>query len=111
MGLRMISGLPTDIKPYNSMYGTYGSDVRDEAMILETLTLLGQQQKASVWCVRAVPPNYRRIAGIARKLRLIHCCDSEYCGVNKSGGKLRSTTRQIAIRQMSIRLRTCGNRP
>jgi hypothetical protein len=29
------------------MYGTYGSDLRDEAMILETLTLLGQQQKAS----------------------------------------------------------------
>ena len=29
------------------MFGTYGSDLRDEAMILETLTLLGQQQKAS----------------------------------------------------------------
>jgi uncharacterized protein YfaS (alpha-2-macroglobulin family) len=29
------------------MFGTYGSDLRDEAMILETLTLLGQRQKAA----------------------------------------------------------------
>jgi uncharacterized protein YfaS (alpha-2-macroglobulin family) len=47
VGLRMINGLPTDIAPYNSMYGTYGSDLRDEAMILETLTLLNQRQKAA----------------------------------------------------------------
>ena len=47
IGLQMIKSLPLTIKPYNSMYGTFGSDLRDEAMILETLTLLGQQQKAA----------------------------------------------------------------
>lgn len=47
VGLRMIARLSTTVKPYNSLYGTYGSDLRDEAMILETLTLLGQKQKAT----------------------------------------------------------------
>ncbi|MES2829406.1 MAG: MG2 domain-containing protein [Bacteroidota bacterium] len=36
----LIKGLSTFVKPYNQMGGTYGSDVRDESMILETLTLL-----------------------------------------------------------------------
>ncbi|SCW46139.1 alpha-2-macroglobulin [Mucilaginibacter sp. NFR10] len=47
VGLRMIARLSTTVKPYNSLYGTYGSDLRDEAMILETLTLLGQKQKVA----------------------------------------------------------------
>jgi uncharacterized protein YfaS (alpha-2-macroglobulin family) len=47
VALQMIKGLGTTVKPYNQMFGTYGSDLRDEAMILETLTLLGQRQKAA----------------------------------------------------------------
>jgi len=43
----MIAGLPTAIEPYKQLGGTYGSDVRDQAMILETLTLLGQKAKAA----------------------------------------------------------------
>ncbi|MDF2433660.1 MAG: alpha-2-macroglobulin [Mucilaginibacter sp.] len=43
----MIAGLPTAIKPYYTLFGTYGSDLRDDAMILETLTLLGQHAKAA----------------------------------------------------------------
>ncbi|PST82945.1 hypothetical protein C7T94_09960 [Pedobacter yulinensis] len=43
---QLIKGLSTDIKPYNQLSGTYGSDLRDQAMILETLTLLGQHGKA-----------------------------------------------------------------
>ncbi|TZF83653.1 hypothetical protein FW774_09255 [Pedobacter sp. BS3] len=46
IAVKLISGLETSIKPYHQSGGTYGSDVRDEAMILETLTLLGQRSKA-----------------------------------------------------------------
>ncbi|MGY3052071.1 uncharacterized protein YfaS (alpha-2-macroglobulin family) [Pedobacter sp. UYEF25] len=43
----MVRGLAIEVKPYTQLGGTYGSDVRDEAMILETLTLLGQKAKAA----------------------------------------------------------------
>jgi uncharacterized protein YfaS (alpha-2-macroglobulin family) len=43
----LVRGLTQTVKPYNQMSGTYGSELRDEAMIMETLTLLGQKDKAS----------------------------------------------------------------
>ena len=89
IGLQMIAGLPTTIKPYNSMYGTYGSDLRDEAMILETLTLLGQQQKASVLlrtvAARLSQDDWYSTQTTAFSLFAI----AEYCGANKSGSKLQ----------------------
>ncbi|RZK62618.1 MAG: hypothetical protein EOO85_32080, partial [Pedobacter sp.] len=42
----LIQNLPTEVKPYTQLGGTYGSDVRDQAMILETLTLLGRKSSA-----------------------------------------------------------------
>jgi len=88
IGLQMIAGLPTTIKPYNQLYGTYGSDVRDEAMILETLTLLGQRQKASgmVQTVAAhlSTDEWYSTQTTAYSLLAI----AEYCGQNKSGAKL-----------------------
>ncbi|MGZ4000696.1 MAG: alpha-2-macroglobulin family protein, partial [Mucilaginibacter sp.] len=88
IGLQMIAGLPTTIKPYNSMYGTYGSDLRDEAMILETLTLLGQQQRASgllhTVAARLSQDDWYSTQTTAYSLIAI----AEYCGINKSGGKL-----------------------
>ncbi|MGY0036241.1 alpha-2-macroglobulin family protein [Pedobacter sp. NJ-S-72] len=38
----LIKGLDITVKPYIQLGGTYGSDSRDQAMILETLTLMGQ---------------------------------------------------------------------
>jgi uncharacterized protein YfaS (alpha-2-macroglobulin family) len=87
-GLQMINGLPTTVKPYNQLFGTYGSDVRDEAMILETLTLLGQRQKASgmVQTVAAhlSTDEWYSTQTTAYSLLAI----AEYCGQNKSGSKL-----------------------
>jgi uncharacterized protein YfaS (alpha-2-macroglobulin family) len=87
-GLQMIAGLPTTIKPYNQLYGTYGSDVRDEAMILETLTLLGQRQKAAgmVQTVAAhlSTDEWYSTQTTAYSLLAI----AGYCGQNKSGSKL-----------------------
>jgi uncharacterized protein YfaS (alpha-2-macroglobulin family) len=44
---QLIKGLSTNIKPYNEMANTFGSDERDEAMILETLTLMGKTTLAA----------------------------------------------------------------
>jgi uncharacterized protein YfaS (alpha-2-macroglobulin family) len=46
VALQLISGLPTDLPIRNDWGFTYGSDVRDEAMILETLTLMGRRTEA-----------------------------------------------------------------
>ncbi|UKJ09119.1 alpha-2-macroglobulin family protein [Solitalea lacus] len=43
----LIRGLSTSVKKYKQLGGTFGSDLRDQAMILETLSLLGEKQKAS----------------------------------------------------------------
>lgn len=43
---KIISKLPTNISPYREMYFTYGSDIRDKAMFLETYCLLKQYNKA-----------------------------------------------------------------
>jgi alpha-2-macroglobulin len=43
---KIISGLSTIVKPYRELSYTYGSDMRDRALILETLTLLNEKTKA-----------------------------------------------------------------
>jgi len=43
---QMIKDLTTEVKSYFELSGTYGSDIRDKAMILETLVELGEKEKA-----------------------------------------------------------------
>lgn len=43
----LIKGLSVEVQPYQQLGGTYGSGLRDEAMILETLTLLGRKGEAA----------------------------------------------------------------
>ncbi len=45
-GKKIIEGLPTALKPYLQMSYTYGSDLRDKAIILETLLMLNERTKA-----------------------------------------------------------------
>jgi uncharacterized protein YfaS (alpha-2-macroglobulin family) len=42
----LTQNLPLQVSSYRELYYTYGSDLRDEAMILETLTLTGEKDKA-----------------------------------------------------------------
>jgi uncharacterized protein YfaS (alpha-2-macroglobulin family) len=44
---KLIAGAGTDIKPYCELSYSYGSDVRDKAMIIETLCLLDMKGKAA----------------------------------------------------------------
>ncbi len=46
IALQLISGLPVDLPVRQYPGFTYGSDMRDEAMILETLTLMGRRTEA-----------------------------------------------------------------
>jgi uncharacterized protein YfaS (alpha-2-macroglobulin family) len=88
IGKQMIVGLPLTVKPYFLLYGTYGSDLRDEAMILETLTLLGQQQKAATQlrlvAARLSVDDWYSTQTTAYSLIAI----AEYCGKNKTAAKL-----------------------
>lgn len=42
---KLMAGLPTQIKSYQEMAYSYGSDLRDKAIILETLLLLNEREK------------------------------------------------------------------
>jgi alpha-2-macroglobulin len=42
---KMMANLPVAVKPYQEMAYSYGSDLRDKAIILETLLLLGEKEK------------------------------------------------------------------
>lgn len=46
VALQLISGLPTDLPARPDPGYTFGSDLRDEAMILETLVLMGRRNEA-----------------------------------------------------------------
>ncbi|MCE3260591.1 MAG: hypothetical protein K0S12_2232, partial [Bacteroidetes bacterium] len=45
--LALVKNLPTQVNPYKELSYSYGSDVRDEAMILEALSLLKENEKAA----------------------------------------------------------------
>ena len=44
-GKKLIANLSTSVKPYQEMAYSYGSDLRDKAIILETLLLLNERTK------------------------------------------------------------------
>lgn len=84
----MIGGLPLIIKPYYSLYGTYGTDLRDEAMILETLTLLGRQQQAATE-LRTVAAHLSQDDWYSTQTTAYSLVAiAEYCGKNKTAAKL-----------------------
>lgn len=89
VAVQLIRGLPLSIKPYNQSYGTYGSDLRDEAMILETLTLLGYKKSANdmVGNISAELAHEDWYSTQTTAYALIAI--SKYCGLNTPGKKLR----------------------
>ena len=48
----LVYGFETNISPYVELSGNYGSGTRDEAMILETLTIMKDRSKAGTLAVR-----------------------------------------------------------
>lgn len=86
---QLISGLPTQVKPYDQLDYTYGSDERDQAMILETLTLMGRRKAASdvLRSVAAHLSEDRWYSTQTTAYALLAI--AQYCGQNNSPYKLQ----------------------
>ncbi len=89
--LQLISGLPTTFNTNHSPGYTYGSDTRDEAMVLETLTLLGRRTLASdlvnTLAAKLSEDYWYSTQTTAYTLIAI----AKYCGKNPSGQKIIAT--------------------
>ncbi len=85
----MVSGLSIEVKPYSQLGGTYGSDLRDQAMILETLTLLNQKAKAASLlqpiAARLGEDTWYSTQTTAYGLLAV----AKFCGTNKAANKLQ----------------------
>ncbi len=86
--LDLISGLATSFPVRTSWGYTYGSDTRDEAMVLETLTLLDKKAKAEELlrsiCAKLAQDYWYSTQTTAYSLIAI----AKYCGKNPSGAKI-----------------------
>ncbi len=101
IALDLISGMATTFPVRTSWGYTYGSDTRDEAMVLETLILLGKKAKAE-----------ELMKSIAAKLSQDYWYSTQttaysliaiakFCGKNPSGAKIISSA-NIAGKQTDI---------
>ena len=87
----LIKNLPTEVKPYNQLGGTFGSDLRDKAMILETLTAMGQRARAGelVKQIAALLSQESWYSTQTTAYTLIAI--AKYCGSNTNGSKMNFT--------------------
>lgn len=88
VALSLIKDLPTSVKAYKELSYSYGSDVRDEAMILETLSLLKEHAKASP-LAKQVAKNLNSNSWMSTQetaYSLLAMCD--YAGVKSSTGEM-----------------------
>ncbi|MBS1512543.1 MAG: hypothetical protein JST86_16985 [Bacteroidetes bacterium] len=88
--LDLISGLSTTFPVRSNPGYTFGSDVRDEAMVLETLTIMGQGQKQKtkdlLTMIAADLSQDRWYSTQTTAYSLIAI--AKYCGKNPSGSKI-----------------------
>ncbi|PWT97745.1 MAG: hypothetical protein C5B52_13345 [Bacteroidetes bacterium] len=84
----LIAGLPTSFEKRKNPGYTYGSDVRDQAMVLETLTLLGKRKEAGdlVQTISADLSSDYWYSTQTTAYSLIAI--AQYCGANPSGQKI-----------------------
>lgn len=96
--LDLISGLSIDFPARTSAGFTYGSQLRDQAMVLETLTLMGKREKAA-----------QLLATVAARLSEDYWCSTQttaysliaiakYCGKNASGSKIIASTNIAGVK-------------
>ncbi|NML36721.1 hypothetical protein HHL17_05870 [Chitinophaga sp. G-6-1-13] len=85
----LVQNLSTEVKPYNQLGGTFGSDLRDKAMILETLTLLGQRNRANE-LVKQIATNLSQNDQWYSTQTTAYALISiaKFCGSNKGSSKI-----------------------
>ena len=88
--LDLMSGLPTSFEKRPAPGITFGSDLRDQAMVLETLTLMGKRTKAAellpAIAAKLSQDNWYSTQTTAYALIAI----AKYCGKNPPGAKIIS---------------------
>ncbi|ATL46084.1 hypothetical protein COR50_02280 [Chitinophaga caeni] len=83
----LVKGLSTDVKPYNQMGYTYGSDLRDKAIILQTLTILGKRTEA-LGLLKEIASNLSQDRWYSTQTTAYSLIAiATYCGQNKTGAK------------------------
>jgi len=88
---KLIYGLSTSVTPYQQMSFTYGSDMRDEGMILETLTEMGRRTQA-LTVLRSLAAKLSKDSWYSTQATAFALIGiSKYCGVNKQGSKMNFT--------------------
>ncbi len=89
--LDLISGLSTTFTARQNPGFTYGSDVRDEAMVLETLTLLGKKNKAEE-LMHSIAANLSQDYWYSTQTTAYSLIAiAKFCGKNANGSKIISS--------------------
>ena len=103
VAVQLINGLPTKFKERPNSGITFGSDTRDEAMVLETLTLMNRKSQASelvkTIAAKLSDENWYSTQTTAYSLMAI----ARYCGMNKDGSKINVTE---SINSISLNIGT-----
>ncbi|PUZ28965.1 hypothetical protein DCC81_05695 [Chitinophaga parva] len=81
----LVAGLSTDVKPYTQLGGTFGSDLRDKAMILETLTLMGKRSQASTLVTQIAASLSQDYWYSTQTTAYSLIAIARYCGANSGG--------------------------
>lgn len=84
----LVRGLSTTVQPYTQLSGTFGSDLRDKAMILETLTILGQRNAANGLLKQVAAQLGGDYWYSTQTTAYALIAISKYCGENKAAGKM-----------------------
>ena len=88
---RLVSSLPSAVKEYKFNEFTYGSSMRDNAMILETLTLLGERNKGMI-LMKQIASNLRSNNWYSTQTTAFSLLAiSEFLGKNKAGQNIQAT--------------------
>ncbi|KAA2244461.1 hypothetical protein F0L74_00315 [Chitinophaga agrisoli] len=89
----LVKNLPTVVKPYSQLGGTFGSDLRDKALILETLTAMGQRARAGEM-VKQIAAQLSQEAWYSTQTTAYSLIAiAHYCGSNTGGSKMNFTYR------------------
>jgi len=86
--LELISGLPTSFPGRVDPGLTYGSDLRDEAMVLETLTFLGRRTQAAQLLITVAAKLSQDSWYSTQTTAYSLIAIAKYCGKNPSGAKI-----------------------
>ena len=86
--LDLISGLPTSFDTRPSPGITFGSDLRDQAMVLETLTIMGRKSQAAALLPTIAAKLSQDYWYSTQTTAYALMAIAKYCGKNPSGSKI-----------------------